>query len=148
MNGLPAFPAEFPLVLLLELLFGFGFNALVDWVQKNNLWHVSLSVVIGVFVTFLIPTIILPQTQMALWQVSVFYFGCFSASGFPMVLGSTRRTVKENHHRRPLPNNAMHVRDDVVMDMNSHIEKIVKNEEEIAMLVHVMHQWIGKLKSL
>jgi hypothetical protein len=148
MQNIPHFPAEFPLITLIELLFGLGFNLIVDWSQRNNLWHVSVSVVMGVFGTILIPTLMVPNLSLFFWQTSVFYFACFSASGLPMVIGSTKRTVKENHRRRPLPNNAMRVRDEVVMDMNSHIEQIVAKEAEVAELVHVMHQWIGKLKSL
>lgn len=144
----PQLSFEIPLLFLLELLFGIGFNQLVAWVNRHNLWHVSISVVLGVAGTLLIPMIFLAQIELMFWQVALIYFLCFAASGLPMVFGSTRRTVKESHHRRPLPNNAMRVRDDVVMDINVTIEKVVKNEVEIASLVHWMHKWIGALKSM
>ena len=148
----PTFPLEFPLIfliVLLELLFGIGFNLLVDWAHRHNLWHVSVSVIFGVAGTLSVPAVVLhSQPQMYFWQASMIFGMCFVASGVPMVWGSTRRTVKESHQRRPLPNNAMRVRDEVVMGMASAVEKIVAKEMEIAELVHVIHKWIGALKSL
>ena len=44
------FPLDFPLlflILLLELLFGIGFNQLVEWAHQHNLWHVAVSVICG-----------------------------------------------------------------------------------------------------
>lgn len=48
MNLIAAHSLDFPLiflVLLVELLFGLGFNKLVEWAHQHKLWHVSVSVV-------------------------------------------------------------------------------------------------------
>lgn len=42
------FAPALPLTLLVELLFGIGYNELVTWWQKHGLMHVSYQVVIGV----------------------------------------------------------------------------------------------------
>lgn len=144
-------PLDFPLiflVLLVELLFGIGFNQLVAWAHRHNLWHVSVSVIFGVAGTLIIPSVALLSVCMPFWQASLIFGVCFVASGIPMIFGSTKRTVKESHHRRPLPNNAMRVRDEVVMDVAAKIEKILAKDMDIAELVHVMHKWIGALKSM
>lgn len=145
------FPFDIPLlslIVLVELLFGIGFNQLVDWAHRHNLWHVSVSVIFGVAGTLVIPTITLMHVAMHFWQASLVFTVCFVASGIPMIVGGTRRTVKESHHRRPLPNSAMRVRDDVVMQIKSILEKIVNGGVEVVKVVHDLHEIVGKLKSL
>lgn len=145
------FPLEFPLVsliVLVEFLFGIGFNSLVGWAHKNKIWHVSVSVMMGVAVTLLIPALVLTEREFYFWQASLFYLVCFIASGLPMVFGSTRRTVKESHQRRPLPNHAMQVRDDVVMELKLIIDEIVQKKAEVAMVIHRLHELVGKLRGL
>lgn len=145
------FPLNIPLailILILELLFGIGFNELVKWANKHKMWHVSISVVAGVAMTLLFPAVILMQVHVVFWQSSVFYFVCFTASGVPMIVGSTRQTVKENHHRRPLPNHVMKTRDDVVMEISAMLDEIVNNKVEVVSVVHRLHQVKGRLKSL
>lgn len=136
------------LILLVELLFGIGFNQLVDWAHQHNLWHVSVSVVFGVAGTLVIPSVAFLSVSMPFWQASLVFGACFVASGIPMIAGGTQRTVKENHHRRPLPNNAMRVRDEVVMQIKSILDKIVNGGVEVVKVVHDLHEIVGKLKSL
>ena len=148
MSEFPPYPPQFPMVFLLELLFGIGFNKLVEWAHHNRLWHVSTSVSIGVAVTLIIPILLMGSTQVALWQSAIMYFTFFAASGTPMIWGSTVRTVDKMHKRRRLPNFVMKVRDEVVMDMNAMADKIVAKNAEVAEVVHELHKWIGSLKSL
>lgn len=145
------FPLDFPvlsLMWLLQFLFGLLWNGIVGWAHDHKLWHVSVSVIGGVAATVIIPGLFLWNEDFIFWQAALFYLVCFVCSGLPMIYGSTRRTVKESHQRRPLPNNAMRVRDEVVMDIHIAVEKIVAKDMEQAVLVHVMHKWIGALKSL
>jgi hypothetical protein len=148
MDGIPTLPPAFPIILLMEILFGIGFNALVEWAHHHNLWHVSVSVSAGVALTVTIATVGLWSEPVSFWQAGLIMLLCFSASGVPMIAGSTRRTVKESHQRRPLPNNAMRVRDDVVMELSAAVETVVDGHMDLARLVHLMHQWIGKLRSM
>jgi hypothetical protein len=144
-------PLDFPLlslILLIELLFGIGFNQLVDWAHQHNLWHVSVSVIFGVAGTLVIPSVALLHLEIMFWQASLIFGVCFVASGLPMVWGSTRRTVKENHHRRPLPNKAIKVRDQAVMEISSILDKIANGGVEVVKVVHELHEIIGTLKSL
>lgn len=151
MSTTPPLPLDIPLlslIVLVELLFGIGFNQLVDWAHQHNLWHVSVSVIFGVAGTLVIPSVALLHLEIMFWQASIIFAVCFVASGLPMVWGSTRRTVKENHHRRPLPNSAMRVRDDVVMQIKSILDKIVNGGVEVVKVVHDLHEIVGKLKSM
>ena len=144
-------PLDFPLiflVLLVELLFGIGFNQLVAWAHRNNLWHVSVSVTFGVAGTLIIPSVALMHLEVLFWQVSIIFALCFIASGIPMIAGGTQRTVKESHHRRPLPNNAMRVRDEVVMEIKAILDKIVHGGVEVVKVVHDLHEIVGKLKGM
>jgi hypothetical protein len=120
----------------------------VQWAQNNKLWHVSISVVAGVAGTLILPSIFMSKLTLELWQATLFYFLCFTASGVPMIVGSTRKTVKESHRRRPLPNHAMQVRDDVVMELKSILEKIVNGGVEVVKVVNDLHEIVGKLKNL
>jgi hypothetical protein len=145
------FPLDIPLlslIVLVELLFGIGFNQLVDWAHQHNLWHVSVSVSIGVAGTLIIPSVALLHLVMPFWQAALVFGACFVASGIPMIVGGTRRTVKENHHRRPLPNYAMHIRDDVVMEISKMLDEVVTESVTIALVVHRWHKIIGRLKSM
>lgn len=151
MSNNAALPLDMPLLSLIvlgELLLGIGFNQLVGWAHRHNLWHVSVSVIFGVAGTLVIQSVALRQIEVPFWQASLIFLVCFTASGIPMVSGSTQRTVKESHHRRPLPNNAMRVRDDVVMEVKSILDKIVNGGVEVVKVVHDLHEIVGKLKSM
>jgi len=107
-------PTEIAVVILTELLFGFGYNQLVAYWTKHNLMHVSWAVVIGVAATLLIPALFWFDTNMPFYLTSLLLLACFAASGTPMIAGSMHRTVqeKENKKRRPLGNAAMRIRDE------------------------------------
>ena len=151
MSNITPLPLDFPLlflVLLVEFIFGLGYNKIVEWAHRHNLWHVSVSVVFGVAGTLVIPSVALLSVCMPFWQVSLIFGACFIASGIPMIAGGTRRTVKESHHRRPLPNYVMRIRDDVVMDINKMLDEVVNEGVTLALVVHRWHKIIGRLKSM
>lgn len=151
MSNITPLPLDFPLiflVLLVEFIFGLGFNKIVEWAHRHNLWHVSVSVIFGVAGTLIIPSVALLSVCMPFWQASLIFGACFIASGIPMIAGGTQRTVKENHHRRPLPNHAMRVRDDAVMQIKAILDKIVNGGVEVVKVVHDLHEIAGKLKSM
>lgn len=150
-------PTEIALVILLELLYGFGYNALVAYWSKHDLMHVSWTVVIGVAGTLLIPALVWFNTEMPFWLSSLFLLACFAASGIPMIVGSMQRTVveKDQKKRRPLGNTAMRIRDEVVMELNILANDIAERSKTNAIslhdlpdYVHRLHRQIGSLKTL
>jgi len=151
MSNITPLPLDFPLiflVLLVEFIFGLGFNKIVEWAHRHNLWHVSVSVIFGVAGTLIIPSVALLSVCMPFWQASLIFGACFIASGIPMIAGGTQRTVKENHHRRPLPNHAMRIRDDAVMEISKMLDEVVNEGVTLALVVHRWHKIIGRLKSM
>jgi len=147
---MPEFPPAFPLLLCLAvlLIFGFGFNKLVEWVNSRRAWPVSFSVVIGVAVTIAVPTLFFWNYELHFWQASTVCLFSFIASGSPMIFGNVLRETQKSHKRRRLPTSAMIVRDDVVMELKMTIDKIVEKEAEVVEVVHTLHEVIGSLKSL
>lgn len=147
---MPAFPPVFPLLFDLALLvcFGFGFNALVAWVNRKRAWPVSFSVVIGVAVTLLVPTATFLHTRLAMWQAGLVYLVCFAASGIPMIFGNVQRQTNKSHKARRLGNHAARVRDDVVMNIESMMNEIVNGGVAVEKVIHRLHQAVGSLKSL
>lgn len=123
---IPAFPPliEIGFVLLVELLFGFGYNFFIAWAQGRKLWHVSTSVVIGVFMTVAIKTAVWPLRCLNGWQDGLLLFGCFAASGLPMVLFSLKRTVSSSHKRMRWPTAARRAREDAIAEVDVIIEDI------------------------
>lgn len=148
-------PLEIALVFLIELLFGLGYNALVAYAFKHRLMHVSLSVVIGVALTLVIPALFWFDRSMPFWEAGLLLLVCFAGSGVPMIIGSTRRTVKDKKKRRPLGNAALRIRDEVVMDLSTLAyeiaDKAKANELTVRDLpdyVNRLHCVIGTLKSV
>jgi hypothetical protein len=150
-------PQEVLIVLLIEFLFGLGYNALVAIAHSHKLVHVSMSVVFGVAGTLFIPAVFWFDHEMHFWHAGLLLLACFTASGIPMIVGSMKRTVneKDNKKRRPWPNAAMRVRDDVVMELSAMAHEIAeqaKNGEltvrDLPDLIDRMHTIIGTLKSV
>ncbi len=150
-------PMEIVIVLLVEFLFGLGYNVLVAWAMKNKLMHVSLSVVIGVAGTLLIPAVVWFDHEMHFWEAGILLMMCFSASGVPMIVGSTRRTVaeKDNKTRRPWPTAAKRIRDEVVMELAIITHEIAEKakQEKLSLadlpdIVNRLHGVMGTLKSV
>lgn len=159
MQTSPAFPAGFPTeltaVLLGLTLFGIGYNRLIAYAHHHALWHVSVSVALGVAVTLLVPAVVWWRLSLAFWQSGLVLVLCFTASGVPMMIGSARRTIKARHERRPWPNAALKARDDVVMELSALADEIAektKSEtlkvQDMADYVHRLHQMKGTLKSV
>jgi hypothetical protein len=142
------FPPTLPIVLLVELLFGLGYNRLVAWGHERGIWHVSFSVVIGVAVTLIVEVVFWWNLPMTGWQGALLTFGCFAASGLPMVAGSQLRTVKESHRRHEWPTAAAHARDDAVMDLELLADQVANKKITDASAVNKMHQIVGTLKSV
>lgn len=150
-------PLKVAVVLLVEFLFGLGYNALVAWAHEHKLMHVSVSVVVGVSGTLLIPALVWFGNEMPFWMSGILLVGCFAASGVPMIAGSMRRTVtvKDNKKRRPLPNAAMKIRDEAVMELAMMAHEIAdsakQNEltvRDLPDFVNRLHSVIGMLKSV
>ena len=147
---MPPFPPVLPLVacVLFLNLFGWGFNALVAWVNQKRAWPVSFSVVIGVLVTLAVPTVTFLNRTMTMWQAGLVYLVCFAASGVPMVVGNVHRQTSKSHKTRRLGNHAAQVRDDVVMNIESMMNEIVNGGVAVEKVIHRLHQAAGSLKSL
>lgn len=148
-------PTEIALVLLVELLFGIGYNALVALAFRHRLLHVSISVVIGVLGTLLFPALAWFDLSMPFWRSGLLLLACFAASGTPMVLGSMRRTMqKDDKKRRKIGNTAGRVRDEVVMDLNALARDIAEKSKDNTVMqdlpdyVNRIHRLIGSLKTL
>lgn len=148
-------PAEIVLILLAENIFGWGFNVLVAWVQANKIWHVSISVAMGVAMTMIIPVALWWNWELTFSQAILLLFGCFVASGVPMIYGSTKRTVVENHKALPWPRRAAKIRDDVIMDASRMITDIEEkaNDSQVTAgflltLTNGLHGIIKILKSV
>jgi hypothetical protein len=150
-------PIEIIEVLLIEFLFGIGYNEFVRWAHEHKLMHVSTSVVAGVIGTLLIPAVIWFGYELKFWQAGLLLTACFTASGIPMIVGSMKRTVKEKDRkkRRPWPNEAVHARDDAVMELASLAHEIAERSKEnkltlndLPSYVHRLYQVIGTLKSV
>lgn len=149
---------EIVLVLVIEILFGVGFNALVAWAHNNRLWHVSVSVAVGVAGTIIIPAVMWFGVKVTFWQAGLILLVCFIGSGVPMIVGSTRRSVqerKDQKKRRPWPNAALQAKDAAVMELSSLAREIAEDAKEgkIAVLdlpdyVNRLHGVIGTLKSV
>lgn len=150
-------PTEIAVIVLLELLFGFGYNQLVAYWMKNNLMHVSWTVVIGVVATLLIPAPFWFDNTMPFWQSILYLAVCFAASGTPMIAGSMQRTVREKDQkkRKPWPVAALRARDDAVMELNAMADDIAKSVkandlhvQDLPDYVNRLHYVIGTLKSV
>lgn len=150
-------PTEIAVIILLELLYGFGYNQLVAYWSKHNLMHVSWTVVIGVAGTLLIPALFWFDTILPFWQSSLFLLACFAASGTPMIVGSMQRTVqeKDNKKRKPWPIAASRARDDAVMELHAMAHDLAKSVKEndlhvqdLPDYVNRLHSVIGTLKSV
>ena len=144
----PVSPAEIVAVILAELLFGIGFNRLVTWAHLHKIWHVSISVVIGVTATVLIPTLTWWRISLDFWLAAALLTACFAASGTPMIIGSMQRSIAESHKRRPWPTAALQARDAAVMDLSLLADLVANQETDNAKVVHQLHQVIGTLKSV
>jgi hypothetical protein len=144
------FSPTFPITLLVELLFGIGYNELVAWWQKHSLIHVSYQVVIGVAATLTIAGAGMFASEMKFWQAMVYLVAFFGASGLPMISGSNRRSVKEkeSHKARPWPTAALQARDGAVMDLSALAEQVANKKVTDAQAVNRLHQVIGTLKSV
>jgi hypothetical protein len=150
-------PQEVALVLLIEFLFGFGYNALVAWAHEHKLAHVSISVAVGVAGTLFIPAVVWFDVEMHFWHAGLLLLACFTASGVPMISGSMRRTVakKDSKKRHAWPTAAMQVREHVVMELSAMAHEIaadVKNDRltirDLPSYVDRLHSVIGALKSV
>jgi len=150
-------PQVILIVLLVEFLFGLGYNAVVAWAHEHRLAHVSQSVALGVAITLLIPAVVWFETEMQFWQAGILLAMCFTASGIPMIVGSMKRTVteKDNKKRRPWPTAALRVKDDVIMELSAMAHEIAEDAKQgklkvsdLPDLVNRLHGLIGTLKSI
>lgn len=151
-----------PALFLAEALFGLLYNTVVSHLQSWKLWHVSTSVVVGVACTLAIAAAFLWNIEMPFWLAALLFFGCFAASGTPMVIGSWARTIKEarqeksdSHKRREWPTAAKQAREDALQDLSALAHDIAHASErgEISLkhlpgYVNRIYLVIGILKSV
>lgn len=135
------------IVLLVEFLFGLGYNALVAWAHKHNLMHVSLSVVIGVTGTLVIPAVTWFETETPFWFSGILLMLCFTASGVPMIVGSMRRTVKQKDSKKPhaWPTKAQHAREDAVMELSAMAHEIAEKAKQSTLTVSDLPDYVNRL---
>lgn len=155
----------FPQVLvavLISLVFGILFDKLVEWVNEHKVWHVSISVAIGVGVTVLIPTVALAQETLTGWMFGAALLVCFTASGIPMIVGASIRHAREVQEKkakkaRPLGNTNAKVRDFVVMELahlademaeKSAVDDMTELLRNVTVWVHRLHVAARSLKSM
>ena len=150
-------PTTIAVVILIELLFGFGYNQLVAYWTKHNLMHVSWTVVVGVAGTLLVPALFLFKAIMPFWQTSLYLLACFAASGTPMIAGSMHRPgqEKDQKKRKPWPVAASRARDDAVMELSAMARDIAESVkqnnlhvQDLPDYVNRLHYVIGTLKSV
>jgi hypothetical protein len=153
----PPFPPilEITVVYLVEFIFGLGYNAWVAWAQGQRIWHVTISVIVGVFVVVGIYGAAWFGRTAAGWQTWVLLIGCFASSGLPMALFSIRRTATENHKRRPWPTAARHALEAALFELHGLAGQIEttanKNEITAGFLITIVNRIyyvIGTLKSV
>jgi hypothetical protein len=89
MQSLPNFYPTFTLALVLLALFGLGYNALTEYLEKSgrSRGFVSLLVAAGSAVT------ILASGFLIGWIPALIVLACFGASGLPMIVGSVIRYI-------------------------------------------------------
>lgn len=132
-----------------QTLFGVTYALLIHWLAVNSYLkgQTAYSVVVGDAMILFIQWLFFPHS----WEPLV-TFGSFVFSGLPMIVSylvrHQQRVQSQSHKRRPLPNNAMRVRDEAVMDISSMINRIVEKKAEVVDVVHELHQLNGKLKSM
>lgn len=149
----PTFPPliEIGFVCLLQLLFGFAYNFLVEWAQvKWKFWHVSLSVIMGVFVTVAIKTAAWPMREMAGWQDGLLLLACFASSGLPMAGFSLRRSAvaPKNHKRQRWPNAARRAAETMLLELDALADKVVKSAERNEITAGLLLGMVNKLHEI
>ena len=92
-------------VLLGLILFGIGYNFLVDWMSSKKYaeGYMSLLVAFGVFGT-------LVGLSFISWPIAILCLAGFVASGLPMIVGSIARYMRKRAHEQDLYKNVERVR--------------------------------------
>jgi hypothetical protein len=82
-----------PVMAALLFLFGFGYDRLVGWMERNGYdeGYTAILVVVGTLVT-------LGGVALVDWQAAVLALGAFAFSGFWMCVGSWWRHVQKRKH--------------------------------------------------
>ena len=143
------------MVVLIELVFGIGYDQLVKWAHEHNVWHVAVSVAIGVLVTLLIFFVFFFETKLPGWLFGLSLMVSVVCCGWPRAAGSMNRHFKDNKNKRPLGNAAARVRDFLKMDMQTLADdlavKAKKNEltfADLADIVNKLHGFIRLLNTM
>lgn len=155
----PHFPPliEIGFVYLVLLCFGFAYNFFVDWAQRKRMWHVSTSVIVGVFVTLSVRAAAWPMRTLSGWQDYLLLLGCFASSGLPMAAFSLRRTSDQpkSHKRMRWPTSARWAATDSVSELDALSGQIeaAANKNEITpgfllTIVNRLHYVKGILNSV
>ena len=131
---------------LAQTVWGLLYAILIHWMAVNRYGNggTAASVVVGVAVTLLIQWAFMPDSQIPIT------FGSFACSGFWMFTTYMYRYErrKKSHKARRLPNNAMRIRDEVVMDLGLLADDTAQGDQTNASIVHRLHQAIAALKAM
>lgn len=141
------FPTVYLLVLV-ELLFGLAYDQVVKFVHAHGIWHVSVSVVIGVFMTGLIFIIFMFDKVLPAWQFGLIVAACFAGSGLPMAIGSVTRDVKDRKKKRPLGNSAARLRDEVVMELTTMANDIAERIKNDQLTIRDLPDLVNRLRQM
>lgn len=85
---------ELATVFLFLLLFGVGYNLLVEYFQKRTQRYTAELVVVGVLVT------VLASGFLIGWGSALIVLILFVASGIPMIVGSWIRVARDEEEAR------------------------------------------------
>lgn len=136
------------LVALFQLVFGIGFDQLVMWAHEHHLWHVAVSVGIGVMMTVGIFVGFFFEKHLPGWLFGLGLLASFVFSGIPMAAGSMRRDVKDKKKKRPLGNTAARIRDEVVGELSKMAGELAEQIKEDTLSIRDLPHVIDKLHRL
>lgn len=133
------------LLVLVQLLFGIGYDQLVKYAHTHRLWHVAVSVGIGVGVVCVIYAAFMFDKALPGWMDVLILFVCFLASGVPMATDSMRRDVKDKKKKRPLGKYGAKIRDEVAMELTKMANEISEQIKEDKLTVRDLPDLVNRL---
>ncbi len=92
---------EMAMAFLFLLLFGVGYNLLVEYFQRRTQHFTAEFVVVGVVVTVLV------SGFMIGWINAAIVLGLFVASGVPMIFGSWIRTARDEEDAKRIAQDSL-----------------------------------------
>lgn len=130
---------EILVIVLVELIFGIGYNRFFEWARIPA----AYAVVFGVAATIGLPMVFWWDANLWGWQWTLVMLASFSGSGAPMVWGFIHRKNANSHKAREWPNRARQARDAALMDLKMLAGRLEKGED-----VNKVYEIIGILRSV